>query len=127
MLFWDLSYMRKALKELRIVIQTVHPSHIILGGDYNLPGVDWKACSAPPGTAHRRQAKLLLTTMEELNLSQMIEFPTRGRNILDLMFTDAPSLVTSIKGAPGMSDHETIIVKHQLKATINKKESRKYI
>lgn len=119
-----IKYMRKALKELKTVIQSVQPSHIILGGDYNLHGIDWNAYSAPPGTAHRKQAKLLLNTMEELNLSQMITFPTRGRNTLDLLFTDAPTLITSTEGAPGLSDHETIIVKHQLKATINKKESR---
>ena len=62
--------------------------------------------------------------MNELTLDQVINIPTRGTNTLDLLFTDTPSLVSKVSAAPGLSDHDTIIVDHQLKASINKKKER---
>ena len=60
--------------------------------------------------------------MGELNLHQMVHIPTRNSNTLDLFFTDAPNLINRVSSAQGLSDHDTVIVGHQLKASINKKE-----
>ena len=54
----------------------------------------------------------------------MVHFPTRKTNTLDLLLTDAPNLVNRVHKAPGLSDHDTVIIEHQLKATVNKKEPR---
>ena len=107
-------YLSTALAELRQVISTTKPSHIIVGGDFNLPGVQWEDKRVPPRTPHKAQAKLLLSTMEDLNLHQMVHFPTRHANTLDLLFTDKPDLVNRVYSGPGLSDHETVIVEHQL-------------
>ena len=106
------------------VISTTKPSHIIVGGDFNLPGVNWEEKRVPPKTPHKQQANLLRSSMEDLNLHQMVHFPTRNSNTLDLFFTDAPDLISRVYSAPGLSDHVTVIVDHQLKATINKKKPR---
>ena len=99
-------------------------AHILLGRNFNMPGVDWSEGRVPTGTPHRKQARLLLETMQELNLTQVVDIPTRGTNTLDLLFTDVPSLISKIHSAPGLSDHDTILVDHKLKATINKKAAR---
>ena len=65
-----------------------------------------------------------MSYVRSLNLQQMIEFPTREDNILDLLLTDTPSLISDSYSAPGLSDHHVVVVKHQLKATINKKAER---
>ena len=117
-------YLSTALAELKRVISTTKPSHIIVGGDFNLPGVNWEEKRVPPRTPHKKQAKFLLSSMEDLNLHQMVHFPTRNDNTLDLLFTDTPDLINRAYSAPGLSDHETVIVDHQLKATINKKKPR---
>ena len=44
---------------MKKVITDTQPSHILIGGDFNLPGVDWKNLNAPPGTPHRKQAKMI--------------------------------------------------------------------
>ena len=41
-----------------------------------------------------------------------------------MLLTDTPSLVSDSFSAPGLSDHHVVVVKHQLKATINKKTAR---
>ena len=117
-------YLNNVLKELRKVIELNKPGHILIGGDFNLPNIIWEERRVPPSTPHRKQAKLLLDTMNELTLEQVVDIPTRGTNTLDLLFTDTPSLVSKVSAAPGLSDHDTIIVEHQLKATINKKKDR---
>ena len=63
--------------------------------------------------------------MSDENLSQVINISTRGRNTLDLLFTDHPALINHVQSAPGFSDHDTLIIEHQIKATINKKPPRK--
>ena len=71
---------------------------------------------------HRKQAKQLIDTMEEVNLHQMVHFPARKDNTFDLLLTEAPALANRIHRPPGLSNHDTVIVEHQLKATVNKKE-----
>ena len=119
-----IDYMRNVIKDMKEAIKTVRPASIIIGGDYNLPRIDWEKMRIPPGTPHRKQAKLLLSELRSLNLQQMIKFPTRDDNILDLLLTDTPSLISESYSAPGLSDHHVVVVKHQLKATINKKAER---
>ena len=109
---------------MKKVITTTQPAHTIIGGDFNLPGINWNDMRTPPGTPHRKQASLLLGTLEELHLHQMVHFPTRKTNTLDLLLTDAPNQVNRVHKAPGLSDHDTVIIEHQLKATVNKKEPR---
>ena len=118
------SYLTNVLAEMKKVITTTQPAHTIIGGDFNLPGINWNDMRAPPRTPHRKQASLLLGTLEELHLHQMVHFPTRKTNTLDLLLTDAPNLVNRVHKAPGLSDHDTVIIEHQLKATVNKKEPR---
>ena len=46
---------------------------------------------------------------DDISLSQLIEFPTRGSNILDLFFSNTPTLVNRIEPMPGVSDHDTMV------------------
>ena len=55
-------------------------------------------------------AKLLLLFLANYSLIQMVDFPTRLTNILDLFITNMPSVVLSCKPLPGISDHEIVFV-----------------
>ena len=112
------------LSELKEAIKVLRPSTVIIGRDFNLPRIDWARMRIPTGIPHRKQAKLLLKELRALGLEQIIDFLTREQNTLDLLLTDCPSLVTETYSAPGLSDHHVVVVKHQLKATINKKAVR---
>ena len=67
-----------------------HP--VILCGDFNLPG---------------REVELL---SDLILLTQLVQQPTRGENVLDLLLTNSPGMVSRVDvvdGLPG-SDHEAL-------------------
>ena len=45
--------------------------------------------------------------------------PTRGKNILDLFFTNHPSKVNWVEIMPQISNHSTVFVEVNLKAKLN--------
>jgi hypothetical protein len=49
--------------------------------------------------------KKLTDIVNENELTQIVREPTRGNNIIDLMFTTNPGLISSVEVHPGMSDH----------------------
>jgi hypothetical protein len=53
--------------------------------------------------------KKLTDIVNENELTQIVREPTRGNNIIDLMFTTNPGLISSVEVHPGMSDHNVII------------------
>jgi hypothetical protein len=78
-------------------------------GDFNMPDIDWEAGTSGPN------GRSLLTTVQENNLDQLINFRTHIRgNILDLVITNCADkiLATNEAGKLGNSDHciiETVI------------------
>jgi len=100
--------------------------NIILGGDLNLPSIDWENNNVK----HQPQYGLninqeLVDMVNDHSLSQCVQEPTRENNILDLLFTTNPDLVRSVKVEAGMSDHRVVIADLDLKAKLNKKKHRK--
>ena len=77
----------------------------ILSGDFNLPGWDWKGKHVKSDCNHRALHYKFGDILDDHNLVQMIEEPTRGKNTLDLIITNSPSKVISTEVIPGISDH----------------------
>jgi len=80
-------------------------TNIILG-DFNLPKVDW---STNCGPKHDVYAKFLTFVLEN-SYSQIVHFPTRDANILDLILTNDASLFTVVNSdlPVGTSDHSSV-------------------
>ncbi|PKU36607.1 adaptin ear-binding coat-associated protein 1 [Limosa lapponica baueri] len=78
---------------------------LVLVGDFNLPDICWKG-----NTAESRQARRFLKCMEDNFLTQLVEEPTRGGTLLDLLFTHKEGLVGDVEvgGRLGLSDHEMV-------------------
>jgi len=57
-----------------------------------------------------RQPRTLLECIEDKFLSQVIDSPTRGDAILDLMVTNTSELISDVKigGSLGCSDHKLV-------------------
>ena len=64
-------------------------------------------------------------TLQENNLTQSNHKPTRNDNILDLVCTTNPDLITYVTTAGGMSDHEIVISIGDMKAKTTKKKPRR--
>jgi ribonuclease P/MRP protein subunit RPP40 len=80
----------------------------IIVGDFNMSFIDWKSHSATHPNGF-----LFLDAVSELGFTQLVEVPTRGQNILDLILADddrVPYGITVI-GNLGLSDHHMVAFK----------------
>ena len=50
---------------------------------------------------------------------------TRQENVLDLVFTDNPSLIKNSQSIPGISDHAMVVTDSDVKPIYNKQKPRK--
>ncbi|XP_072042992.1 uncharacterized protein [Amphiura filiformis] len=64
----------------------------------------------------KRLNQTLIDLANDNMLVQMQHIPTRGENILDLVFTNIPDQLRKVETVPGISDHDAVIV--QLDTTV---------
>ena len=119
-----------SLMDLACYIQGIknkQNKHIVLGGDFNLPHINYKK-SIKAGSNQHIQNQQLLDMAQELGLEQMQLNPSRQSNILDLYFTTYPSLVKSSYTVSGISDNYIVVVDCDEKPRHNKpKHGKIYI
>lgn len=93
-------------------------SHIIMGGDFNLPNINWNLLCAHPSSRH---SDLLLDIAFSYNFKQVVDMPTRvtaaTSSCLDLVFiSDTVSrLGFGVDLLPGISDHNMILFKSNIR------------
>jgi hypothetical protein len=82
------------------------PNPYILLGDFNLPGIDWYTGTS---TTNFNQDKFL-DTFNRYALYQHVTEPTRGLNMLDLVFSNEQHIIKNLMIGPPLanSDHSTI-------------------
>ena len=104
-------------------------SHLWLGGDFNLGGIDWDTYSTKPKAQNTKQCKQLLDICQDNYIEQVVTSPTHitttSQSTLDLFFTSNSSLVNKTEIIPGISDHEIVYVESSLKSREVKKPPRK--
>lgn len=102
---------------------------IIVAGDFNFPSIEWndgQGTILPNPTYGHNLNEVFLDTIDNHNLEQFVNSPTRQSNVLDLVFTSTPSLIREPHTAPGMSDHEIVIFFiNRKRPAINKKTLRR--
>lgn len=99
------------VKELDSAISKIPKnSQIILAGDFNVPDINWDTVSFISGGRYPAVSKQIIDLTHEYNMHQIVTEPTRGDSILDLVFTNVPTLVQNVYVIPGLSDHEIVSV-----------------
>ena len=97
-----------SLNLLNSSLLSIHSRHcIVLCGDFNLPHINWSTIYP---TVSSPCATLLCTLVNDNYLTQLVNFPTRENNILDLIFVNSTNIVSgvqSVDNLPG-TDHEAI-------------------
>ncbi|KAK3090310.1 hypothetical protein FSP39_010831 [Pinctada imbricata] len=76
-------------------------SVVWISGDANLPDIEWDTMSI---TGNRNSAPIntaFLTTVLDIGSEQVVNFPTRGNNLLDIFLTNRPSLINKCSPLPG--------------------------
>ena len=102
-------------------------SDILLGGDFNLGGIDWLTQSTRNNCSSKGISDRLLDIANDNGLTQVVSEPTyRGKSMLDLLFTSTPNLVEKTSIAPGITenDHDLVQIETKIKAKINRKTPR---
>ena len=84
-------------------------SRIIVGGDFNLPDINWDYMMTNNGGRCRSKSDRLLNVLNNCGLEQMVKTPTRSsantNNILYLIITNIPQCVRKMANCVGISDH----------------------
>ncbi|XP_065886047.1 uncharacterized protein [Dysidea avara] len=97
---------------------------VILGGDFNCPGIDWEHGTLTESYVPCHFREKLITLAEDTQMSQLVTFPTRRNNTLDLCFTTHPDSVLSCEPIPGFSDHDAVILSVQTPTRMIKQHPR---
>lgn len=79
-------------------------------GDFNLPDVDWESRSIEGTQYPKLLNDTFLNFCFDNQLEKIVTEQTRGKNILDLFFTNSPSLVSKCLIKPSLSDHDAVFV-----------------
>ena len=98
---------------------------ILLGGDFNVPDIDWEVPAPRHCCQHKPMCARLIELTTEHHMEQIQRQPTRLGNVLDLLFTNKPGLVKEVSILPGLSDHDTVLVDTYLHINPNHKKPRK--
>jgi hypothetical protein len=117
----SLAELRKSLDALP---KNANSQHTHLAGDFNAPDIDWDRCSVGPSNKTKIYQEIIDLTQDQ-HLEQIQKEPTRENNILDLFFTNKPSLMKTSSVIPGISDHEMVVVDCDISPKLNKKKPRK--
>ena len=121
----DVTYLDALKTSLTNITSKSKGKIVILGGDFNLPHIDWKTMTVKRGSNDSRNHHKLLEIMDEAGLHQVQLNATRQNNNLDLYFTNLPGLIENCTTTPGPSDHDMILVESNLKINHNVKKRRK--
>ena len=66
----------------------------------------------------------MLEILHEYTLQQLVDFPTRLLNTLDLVATNKPSSVLNIRRMAGVSDHDIVLFEVMSKGKLTKQPPR---
>ena len=98
---------------------------IWIGGDMNLPDIELKTAQLTTNQYTHSISYSFWGALANTGLQQIINFPTRNNNTLDVVLTDRPSLAKQCVGMPGLSDHDIVFVETSSRALRHKPARRK--
>ena len=84
------------------------PSLHVLG-DFNFKDIDWPDRLSKSGsTLSQSEGQILIDIMNDHGLEQMVHFPTRENNTLDLILTTLPGQFQDVHSPDKLSDHDIV-------------------
>ena len=101
-------------------IKRSHPNSAIwISGDINLPDINWSDNFVDGHSYSLRINNLFLDFLNNNGLTQIVNSPTRGSNILDIFVTNRSSIIESCETVDGISDHEAVLTKSPIRVHLS--------
>ena len=89
----------------------MYPGSVIwISGDANLPDKEWETMSIACNQNSVPVNSQFMNTVMDVASEQIVDFPTRRENLLDIFITNRPSLLNKCTPIPGLSDHDIVFV-----------------
>ena len=89
-----------------------------------MPKMDWPRHSPSLDCKLPTLYNTFTEILDDHNLQQLVDTPTRGENILDLFCTNNPTLVSKVSTIPGLSDHSIVLVESTIRPKVSKVKPR---
>lgn len=89
-----------------VIINKFPSSVLIIGGDFNYPGIDWSTYFVTMQN-NRLECVSFLHCIDYNHLTQKAREPTRGNHLLDLILTNQPD-ITNAHVMDEISDHKAV-------------------
>jgi len=99
----DASYLTELCSIFREISNAYKNSLVWLVGDLNLRSIDWNHYSSSSSLSN-----IFLDFTLEFGFNQIVDFPNRGQNTLDVFLTNHPSYEYTCQPLTGISDREII-------------------
>ena len=106
----DLPYTESLCDTIRSLSSRFNGSVLWLGGDMNLPDIDWNSSSIIGHSNPIAMNSAFIDAIHDVGGEQIVSSPTRKDNILDVIITNRPTLVNKCINIPGLSDHDAILL-----------------
>ena len=110
----DEDYLNKVKEEISTIKEKHHRDIFVIGGDFILPDINWEEQTR---AIINRQYPIktnqtFLEIVVDNGLEQIVNFPTRKDNTLDLMLLSHPAYKLRCKPLPstGNSDHDIVLL-----------------
>ena len=109
-------YMDNMNQFIRGLCVTNPGTALCIGGDMNLPDIDWETEKITSHQYRKSLSETYLQNLADVGLSQIVNFPTRGSNTLDVIITNRPTLVGQCEPMPGLCDHDVVFMDLSVRA-----------
>ena len=119
----DADYNERMCGAIEEVMRTNKDAVTWIGGDFNLPDIQWSSLSVEGNHTIQQVNHRFLEMVQNCSLEQVVTFPTRLQNTLDLFLTNRPSLVNRCTPIPGIADHDIVFIESPIRASRNKPTS----
>ena len=121
------------IESLEMLQESLYKAHnkipgaknIVIGGDFNLPDINWKNLSTRPRPQYSNTINdKMIDIVSEHGLTQVVNENTRKNNTLDIILTTCPDFIDSVQITPGMSDHDAVVCDIKQELRIQRKSTR---
>ena len=79
-------------------------------GDSNFPDIGWEVKSINNYQYPKQINERFIDLIDSCSMEQVVNFPTRKQNTLDLLITNRPSFINKCIPVPGFGDHDSPIL-----------------